>query len=147
MNGALGPVEHALEEQAKKQIVELDPAAPVEAKVVEETFRRYARVYDLRVGGQTIRTSSEHSFYAAGLGWTEASSLTTGMELLTASGEWVRVERVDDTGEWEVVYNLRVADHHTYFVGDDTWGWAAWAHNAYMPGADMSFQKVGIAYT
>jgi hypothetical protein len=30
-----------------------------------------------------------------------------------------------------VVYNLRVADHRTYFVGDDTWSFAAWAHNAY----------------
>jgi hypothetical protein len=31
-----------------------------------------------------------------------------------------------------VVYNLRVADHRTYFVGDDTWSFAAWAHNAYL---------------
>jgi hypothetical protein len=33
------------------------------------------------------------------------------------------------TGVLEVVYNLRVGEHHTYFVGDETWGWAAWAHN------------------
>jgi hypothetical protein len=38
---------------------------------------------------------------------------------------------VVDTGEYEVVYNLRVADHHTYFVGCDEWGFSAWAHNAY----------------
>ncbi|MCZ2341084.1 MAG: HINT domain-containing protein, partial [Bacteroidales bacterium] len=30
-----------------------------------------------------------------------------------------------------VVYNLRVADWHTYFVGGEGWGWAAWVHNAY----------------
>ena len=36
-----------------------------------------------------------------------------------------------NTGELEAVYNLRVADHHTYFVGDEGWGWAAWAHNLY----------------
>jgi hypothetical protein len=35
------------------------------------------------------------------------------------------------TGELETVYNVRVSDHHTYFVGDDGWGWAAWAHNVY----------------
>ncbi|MCZ2341087.1 MAG: hypothetical protein LC104_04730, partial [Bacteroidales bacterium] len=25
--------------------------------------------------------------------------------------------------------NLRVADWHTYFVGGEDWGWAAWVHN------------------
>ena len=28
------------------------------------------------------------------------------------------------------VYNLRVADHHTYFVGGNEWGWDVWVHNA-----------------
>jgi hypothetical protein len=28
------------------------------------------------------------------------------------------------------VYNLRVADWHTYFVGCDEWGFSVWAHNA-----------------
>jgi hypothetical protein len=28
------------------------------------------------------------------------------------------------------VYNLRVADFHTYFVGCDEWGFSVWAHNA-----------------
>jgi hypothetical protein len=28
------------------------------------------------------------------------------------------------------VYNCRVAEYHTYFVGDATWGWSVWAHNA-----------------
>lgn len=34
-----------------------------------------------------------------------------------------------DTGIIEPVYNLRVADWHTYFVGDESWGWNVWAHN------------------
>jgi hypothetical protein len=29
----------------------------------------------------------------------------------------------------EPVYNVRVADHHTYFVGDREWGFSVWAHN------------------
>ncbi len=28
------------------------------------------------------------------------------------------------------MYNVRVADHHTYFVGTDEWGFSVWAHNA-----------------
>lgn len=35
-----------------------------------------------------------------------------------------------DTGCWETVYNFRVADWHTYFVGCDEWGFSVWAHNA-----------------
>jgi len=44
---------------------------------------------------------------------------------------WITVEEVHDTGDWEVVYNVRVSDHHTYFVGDECWGWSVWAHNTY----------------
>ena len=29
-----------------------------------------------------------------------------------------------------MVYNLRIADYHTYFVGSRDWGFSVWAHNA-----------------
>ncbi|MFQ3593259.1 MAG: hypothetical protein SNJ82_08745 [Gemmataceae bacterium] len=35
-----------------------------------------------------------------------------------------------DTGEYETVYNCRVADYHTYFAGDETWTFSVWAHHA-----------------
>ncbi len=50
----------------------------------------------------------------------------------TDSG-WQEVKEVVDTGRYEAVYNLRVADFHTYFVGEASWGYAAWAHNTYAP--------------
>ena len=40
------------------------------------------------------------------------------------------VEEVLDSGEYEKLYNLRVADWHTYFVGSEEWGFSVWAHNA-----------------
>ena len=40
------------------------------------------------------------------------------------------ISRVEDTGEWATVYNMRVADWHTYFVGAAEWGFSVWAHNA-----------------
>ena len=89
-------------------------------------------MYHLHIGGQVIGTSGEHPFYVAGKGWTAANELQVGDGVLCADGSTVRVEEVFDTGEWEVVYNLRVADHHTYFVGEEAWGWCAWAHNAYL---------------
>jgi hypothetical protein len=41
------------------------------------------------------------------------------------------VEGVRNTGRAEVVVNARVAEYHTYFVGDDEWGFSVWAHNQY----------------
>jgi hypothetical protein len=65
-------------------------------------------------------------------GWTAAFELQPGDQLLTSDGTMVTVEEVFDTGDWQPVYNLRVADWHKYFVGDTDWGWAAWAHNTYI---------------
>jgi hypothetical protein len=42
---------------------------------------------------------------------------------------WIEVEEVFATGEVEPVYNLRVAEYHTYFVGGGDWGFSVWAHN------------------
>lgn len=41
----------------------------------------------------------------------------------------------------EPIYNLQVADHHTYFVGSQSWGFGVWAHNLYGDGfyADHPF--------
>jgi hypothetical protein len=124
---------------------EHDPSGPIEAKVVEEVFERFAGVYNLHIGGQVIGTSGEHPFYVEGKGWTKAFELQPGDRVATADGVGVLVEEVWDTGEWELVYNLRVADHHTYFVGDESWGWAAWAHNVYMrAGTGDSFEVYNL---
>jgi hypothetical protein len=108
-----------------------DPHAPAEWKRVEERFERYAFVLHLHVGGEVIRTTAEHPFYAEGAGWTPAGALPAGARIATLSGERAAVEEVYQTGEYERVYNLRVADYHTYFVGGEGWGFALWAHNAY----------------
>jgi prophage maintenance system killer protein len=112
---------------------EFDPAGPVEAKVVEEVFVRTAPVLDLRVGGRTITTTGEHPFFAEGRGWVAARLLEPGERVLALSGEWLPVEGVDDAGAVTTVYNFRVADHHTYFVGTEEWGFSIWAHNANYP--------------
>jgi hypothetical protein len=93
---------------------------------------RTGRVLHLHLAdGQLIRTTPEHPFWVEELGWTPADMLRAGMRLATLGGEWVSVEEAFDTGEYETVYNCRVAEYHTYFVGDDTHVLAVWAHNAY----------------
>jgi len=60
--------------------------------------------------------------------------LRVGDALRSHDGQWLAVEGVRDTGREEVVYNGRVAEYHTYFVGDEGWGFSVWAHNSCGPG-------------
>jgi hypothetical protein len=42
------------------------------------------------------------------------------------------------------VYNLRVAEYHTYFVGSRGWAFSLWAHNAYAkPNLNTLWSVVG----
>jgi hypothetical protein len=110
---------------------EEDADGPVVAKEVLEVFVRTGRVLHLHVGGQVIRTTAEHPFWVQGEGWLPAGQLRVGDLLVGHDGRWVEVEDVLDTGEYETVYNLRIADYHTYFVGCEEWGFSVWAHNQY----------------
>lgn len=83
----------------------------------------------LHIGGQVIRTTPEHRFWVASKGWTSTKDLVTGDELIGLDGQRVAVEDLLATGEVERVYNFRVAEHHTYFVGAAEWGFEVWAHN------------------
>ena len=120
------------------------PDGLVVAQTVEEVFVREGLVWHLRVGGRVIRTTAEHPFYRAGDGWVACHDLRAGDRLLTEDGAWAAVEDVRDTGAWETVYNLRVADFHTYFVGTSEWGFAVWAHNADYHVADY-LNEIGLS--
>ena len=82
------------------------------------------------MSGRTIRTTAEHPFYVWNQGWTAAYLLKTGDRLRSDDGQTVTVEAVCDSGTIETVYNCRVAEYHTYFVGSAAWQWSVWAHNA-----------------
>jgi hypothetical protein len=111
---------------------ESEPGGAVEWKPVEATFRRTGRILHLHfANGELIRTTPEHPFHVEGKGWTAAGALREGDRLVTLIGDSVPLAEVFDTEQWETVYNVRVADFHTYFVGEEGWGWAAWAHNEY----------------
>ncbi len=103
---------------------------PLEWKNVEEVFHRYGFVVSVRVGGQVIKTTVEHPFFVQDKGWLPAGELLRGDLLPSHDGQWLAVEEVSDNGDHERLYNLRVADWHTYFVGAEEWGFSIWAHNA-----------------
>ena len=108
---------------------EFELNGPIEAKLVEKKFERTGRLFHVHHAEGVIRTTPEHPFFVKEKGWTEAYALQAGDMIATASEEWVEVCEVVDTGVYETVYNLRVADYHTYFVGEKSWGFAIWVHN------------------
>jgi hypothetical protein len=101
---------------------------------VEEVFQRWGVIWEVAVGGRVLRTTAEHPFWVRGRGWTAARQLRVGDALRSHDGQWLAVEDVRDTGRAEAVYNGRVAEYHTYFVGCDEWGFSLWAHNSCGPG-------------
>jgi hypothetical protein len=88
------------------------------------------RVVRVRARGRDIFTTAEHPFFVVGQGWRPAKELRPGDLLSSHDGREIAVEEVGETGEEVPVYNVRVADYHTYFVGCDEWGFSVWAHNA-----------------
>ena len=109
---------------------ENDPEAPLEAKLVEEVFSNHLALFEVHVGGQIIRTTAGHPFYERERGWIPAQDLHEGSLLRSHDGRWVAVAEIRDAGEEAPVYNLRIADYHTYFVGSREWGFSVWSHNA-----------------
>jgi hypothetical protein len=106
------------------------PEGILQLRVVQKVFRRTGVVLNLRVGGQVIRTTGEHPFWVRQRGWVPAAEVQAGDEFLTSERTWVAVEGVEDTGEATLLYNVRVADYHTYYVSASETDCAVWAHNA-----------------
>jgi hypothetical protein len=109
---------------------ENNPTGPLKAKRVLQTFDRTAEVLYLEVHGQTIGTTGEHPFYVPQKGWTEARDLQPGDELITSHGKKLSIESVSGNGEHASVYNCEVEDCHTYYVGETSWQFDVWVHNA-----------------
>jgi RHS repeat-associated protein len=128
--GGSKPIEQFREGDLVLSRDEDDPHGPVQAKPVQEVFVHEAEVLELCVAGRAIRTTAEHPFWVIGKGWLPANQVKPGDALLTPEGGTVAVERVAQTDERVPVYNLRIADFRTYFVGCDEWGFSVWAHNA-----------------
>ena len=60
-------------------------AAPVTSQRIEEVFVRESLVWELRLGGQVIRTTAEHPFFRNGE-WVNANELQPGDLLLCEDG-------------------------------------------------------------
>lgn len=112
---------------------EHEPTADTRPQVVEQVFKLKAPVLDLTVDGQLIQTTVEHPFHVNGTGWVAANQLKPGDQLVGHNDVLATVESVEETHREADVYNMRVANDHTYFVGEASWSFSLWVHNTYSP--------------
>ncbi len=84
---------------------------------VQEWVRHdVTRLVDLTIADEAIACSPEHPFWVCGMGWTQAGDLTVGDVLLDADGMERKVEAVSARQGTFAVYNLEIAELHTYHV-------------------------------
>jgi Pretoxin HINT domain/A nuclease of the HNH/ENDO VII superfamily with conserved WHH len=114
------------------------PNGPVRESTVEKVFKLSGQTVKLVIQSQTVVTTGEHPFYVEGRGWVKAFELAAGDWLATEDGRSVVIESAEATGQLDSVYNVRVAQEHTYFVGSHDWGFAIWVHNQYAVAVDAA---------
>ncbi|MFE3382787.1 polymorphic toxin-type HINT domain-containing protein, partial [Streptomyces anulatus] len=66
---------------------------------------------------QTVTATEGHPFWLPEVGrWVEADELLPGQWLRTSTGTWTQIAAVTHRETEATVYNLTVADVHTYYV-------------------------------
>jgi hypothetical protein len=93
------------------------------------------------IDGELIETTAEHPFYTDEGEWIAAAALTVGEAVRTLSGEYGTVENVQLIAADQPMYNLTVAEAHTFFVGED--GWLVHNCSAPAPGEVIDGRYVG----
>ncbi len=113
-------------EQGLVPIEQIQPGDRVLAKHVETgelaykvvlhtTVRSPVPITKFHVSDDTIQASGGHHFWVSGSGWRKMRELAVEQPLHTATGA-LRITSLE-SAETAPVYNLVVADFHTYFVG------------------------------
>lgn len=78
------------------------------------------QLVDITVGtgtSHTLTATDGHPFWVPALNrWIQADKLTDGQWLQTSTGTWVQITAVTHRTTSTTVYNLTVADLHTYYV-------------------------------
>jgi hypothetical protein len=84
--------------------------------VVHTTVRKPVPVRKFVVAGTSVVASEGHHFWVSGTGWSKTRDMKAGLPIHTATG-MARVDSAENLVDIAPVYNLVVADFHTYFIG------------------------------
>jgi len=75
----------------------------------------------LTIDGETILTTPEHPFFTENGEWVGAGDLRVGSRVKQIDGDWGMVQKVEVVEQLQMMYNLTVAQAHTFVVGDGQW--------------------------
>lgn len=88
---------------------------------VTDTFAHLdPTILTITTGTQVVETTPGHPFYVEGE-WVTAENLAVGDRLAAASGTVDPIWQVEIAYRPQLMYNLTVAEAHTYFVGPGEW--------------------------
>jgi len=80
--------------------------------------QEYNLVFLTLENGETIEVTGEHPFYVVEKNWVEADALSKGNVLVLKDGN-IEISSVEREQRTVIVYNLTVANAHTYYVSSD----------------------------
>ena len=91
-------------------------------------MRQVDKLVHLTINGEEIVTTDNHPFYVQNRGSIDAGKLLVGDKLISVNGEDLSVDScyTEECKDSVTVYNFKVKDYHTYFVGENK----VWVHNA-----------------
>jgi len=99
---------------------------PVSELYVTEGKSLYAlTLVDIEGQEETVYVTDNHPYWVKDVGWLDSGKLEPGMEVKSQNKDWLIVANLLKTDSSPVTYNLSVADHETYLVGEH----AAVVHN------------------
>jgi RHS repeat-associated protein len=97
---------------------------------------------------ETLQVTADHPFWSTTEGWIGAQELTQGEAIELRSEGWSKLVSSASVARKATVYNIEVADLHTYFVGEQ----GLLVHNLCLNGArsiattsKISFTRLGHA--
>ena len=108
--------------KAGDRVIATNPATfeQSEKTVVETYINETHQLIHLTIQGETITTTWNHPFYVEGKGFVHAEELEIGDKVVKSDGERCSIEncQVEIVQKPEIVYNFKVEDFHTYYVGN-----------------------------
>ena len=89
--------------------------------VLETYIREVDKLIHLVINGEEIISTFDHPFYVKDKGFVSAEMLWIGAELINNNGDILFVEKIYREvldNQTRTVYNFKVDEYHTYFVGN-----------------------------
>ncbi len=119
---AYNPKTHTIELQPILHVWVHSDNDLVDLTLITTSRSRYSRLSTEQTqASEVIHTNQKHPFFTLEQGFLSVSKITLGMHLLRADGRFGVVIGWKMVPGTQVMYNLEVAQDHTFTVGDGQW--------------------------